>query len=62
MSRVKILLVEHDKSEAQKLRSTLEYLGYDVPYIVSTGEEAVKHVLNKSPDTDFDEHILEWRN
>jgi PAS domain S-box-containing protein len=50
MSKIKILLVEHYKSEAQKLRSTLEHLGYDVPYIVSTGDEAVKQVLNKSPD------------
>ncbi|MGB7969014.1 MAG: PAS domain S-box protein [Methanobacterium sp.] len=50
MSKIKILLVEHDKSEAKELQSTLEHLGYDVPYIVSTGEEAVKQVLNNSPD------------
>jgi PAS domain S-box-containing protein len=50
MSKIKILLVEQDKSEAQELKSTLEHLGYDVHYIVSNGEEAVKQVLNKSPD------------
>jgi CheY-like chemotaxis protein len=50
MSKIKILLVEHDTSEAKELRSTLEYFGYDVPYVVSTGEEAVKQVLKNSPD------------
>ena len=48
MSKIKILLVEHDTSEAKELRSTLEYFGYEVPYIVSTGEEAVKQVLKNS--------------
>ena len=50
MPKIKILLVEHNTSEAEELRSTLEYLGYEVPYIVSTGEEAVKQVLEESPD------------
>jgi len=50
MSKIKILLVEHDKYEAKELRSTLKSYGYDVPYIVSTGEEAVKKVLKNSPD------------
>ena len=49
MSKIKILVVEHDKSQAKELRSTLEHLGY-VPYIVSTGEKAVKQVLNNPPD------------
>ncbi len=50
MSKIKILLVEHDTSEAEELRCTLEYLGYDVPYIVSTGQQAVKQVLKNFPD------------
>ena len=50
MSKIKILLIEHDTSEAKELKSTLVYLGYDIPYIVSTAEEAVKQALKKSPD------------
>ncbi len=50
MSKIKILLIEHDTNEAKKLKSTLVHLGYDIPYIVSTAEEAVKQVLKKSPD------------
>ena len=50
MSKVKILLVEKDASEAIELKSTLENFGYDVPYIVSTVDEAKKQIVNKLPD------------
>lgn len=61
MSKIKILLVEHDTSEAEELRCTLEYLGYDVPYIVSTGQQAVKQVL-KNFQSNFNENMFYWRN
>jgi two-component system, sensor histidine kinase PdtaS len=50
MSKVKILLVEQDKSEAKELGSMLKLSGYDVPYIVSTCDEAVEQALKKSSD------------
>ena len=50
MSKIKILLIEHDINEAKELKSTLLNLGYDVHYIISKGEEAVKQALEKSPD------------
>lgn len=41
---VKILLVEDESIEALDIKSTLESFNYEVPYVASNGEEAVKRL------------------
>ena len=36
----KILLVEDENIEAMDIKRTLEFFGYEVPYIASSGDEA----------------------
>lgn len=50
MANGKILLVEDESIEALDIKSTLESFGYEVPAVVSTGEEAVKKALEIMPD------------
>jgi PAS domain S-box-containing protein len=50
MSDIKILLVEDESVEAMELKRTLEFLGYEVPYVASTAEEAVNKALEIMPD------------
>lgn len=47
---VKILLVEDESIEALDIKSTLESFNYEVPYVASNGEEAVKKALEIKPD------------
>ncbi|WP_048190318.1 histidine kinase dimerization/phosphoacceptor domain -containing protein [Methanobacterium sp. SMA-27] len=49
MSDIKILLVEDESVEAMELKRTLEFLGYEVPYIASDSEEAVNKALEIMP-------------
>ena len=42
MVNIKILLVEDENIEALDIKKTLESFGYEVPYIASYGEEAIK--------------------
>ncbi len=46
----KILLVEDESIEAMDIKRTLESLGYEVPYIATSGEEAVEKALEIMPD------------
>jgi 1,2-diacylglycerol 3-beta-glucosyltransferase len=50
MSTKKILLVEDEGMIALDLRRILENFGYEVPYIASRGEEAVKETAKIRPD------------
>ena len=46
----KILLVEDDSIEALDMKHSLKSLGYEVSYIASSGEEAIKEALSNLPD------------
>jgi PAS domain S-box-containing protein len=50
MADVKILLVEDESIEALDIKRTLESFGYEVPYVASSGEEAVEKALKIMPD------------
>jgi PAS domain S-box-containing protein len=50
MSDVKILLVEDESVEAMDIKRTLESFNYEVPYVASSGEEAVEKALAIMPD------------
>ncbi|EKQ50691.1 MAG: PAS domain S-box [Methanobacterium sp. Maddingley MBC34] len=50
MANKKILLVEDESIEAMDIKRTLESFGYEVPYIASSGEEAVEKALEIMPD------------
>lgn len=50
MAEIKILVVEDESIVAEDIRRSLQKLGYDVPSVVASGEEAVKKVEEISPD------------
>jgi CheY-like chemotaxis protein len=50
MSKNVILVVEDDSIEARDIKKILESAGYDVPEIVTSGEEALKNVSKSKPD------------
>jgi len=50
MADVKILLVEDESIEAMDIKRTLESFGYDVPAIVSSGEEVLEKIDELKPD------------
>ena len=50
MTDVKILLVEDESIEALDIKRTLESFGYEVPYVASSGEEALEKALEIMPD------------
>ncbi|MBI4813298.1 MAG: response regulator, partial [Methanobacterium sp.] len=50
MVKEKILLVEDDGIEAMDIKRTLESWGYEVPYVASSGEEAINKALEITPD------------
>ncbi len=50
MSTVKILVVEDESIVAHDLKNSVESLGYEVPAIAASGEEAVQKALELSPD------------
>ena len=50
MSKGKILIVEDESIEALDIKHALESFGYEVPYIATSGEEAVELALNIKPD------------
>lgn len=57
----KILLVEDESIEALDIKHTLESFGYEVPYVASTGEEAVKKALEIMPDLILMDIILKGK-
>lgn len=50
MSKVKVLVVEDERIVAKDIQNTLKNLGYDVPVIASTGEEAIAKTGELKPD------------
>lgn len=50
MEKVKILIVEDESIVAKDLQNRLTKLGYNVPSVVSSGEEAIKQVADNNPD------------
>lgn len=50
MDREKILVVEDESIIAMDIQMTLQSLGYDVPCVASTGEEAIAKVSKHKPD------------
>ena len=50
MSKIKILVVEDERIVAKDIQNTLKNLGYEVPSIASTGDEAVKKSGELKPD------------
>ncbi len=58
---VKILLVEDESIEAMDIKQTLESFGYEVPYVASSGEEAIEKALEIMPDLILMDIILKGR-
>ena len=50
MDKARIMVVEDEKLVALAIESCLKNLGYEVPLTVSTGEEAVRRVIDVEPD------------
>ena len=50
MSKIKILVVEDERIVAKDIQNTLRNLGYEVPAIASTGEDAVRKSGEIMPD------------
>ncbi len=50
MGKVKVLVVEDERIVAKDIQNTLKNLGYEVPAIASTGEEAIKKASEQNPD------------
>lgn len=50
MGIVKVLVVEDERIVAKDIQNTLKNLGYEVPVIASTGEEAIKKAAELKPD------------
>ncbi|CDG64136.1 MAG: two-component system, response regulator PdtaR [Methanobacterium sp.] len=50
MSKTTILVVEDERITAEDIRVGLEFAGYKVPVICSTGEDAVKQANRLEPD------------
>ncbi|BDZ71389.1 PAS domain S-box protein [Methanobacterium petrolearium] len=50
MNNIKILVVEDETITAMDVKGILESFGYQVPYIASSGEEAVTKALEIKPD------------
>jgi two-component system cell cycle sensor histidine kinase/response regulator CckA len=50
LGKVKVLVVEDERIVAKDIQNTLKNLGYDVPSIASTGEEAIRKAGEYKPD------------
>ena len=50
MVDVKILIVEDESIEAMDIKRALESFGYSVPYIASSGEDAMEKAFDIMPD------------
>jgi PAS domain S-box-containing protein len=59
MAEVKILLVEDESIEAMDIKRTLESFGYEVPYVASSGEDAIEKAPAILPDLVLMDIILD---
>ncbi|MBM4241764.1 MAG: PAS domain S-box protein, partial [Euryarchaeota archaeon] len=61
MPNEKILVVEDDSIEAMDIQRTLESMGYEVPAVASSGEEAIKKTDEIKPDLVLMDIILKGK-
>ncbi|MBW2636350.1 MAG: response regulator, partial [Deltaproteobacteria bacterium] len=59
MANVKIMVVEDEGIIAKDIRNTLKRLGYTVPVVLSTGEDAIKKTAETHPDLVLMDIVLE---
>jgi two-component system sensor histidine kinase/response regulator len=59
MTKAQILVVEDEGIVALNVQSSLESLGYDVPVVVSSGEEAIEEAERTRPDLVLMDIMLE---
>ena len=59
MTKAEILVVEDEGIVALNVQSSLESLGYDVPVVVASGEEAIKEAEKARPDLVLMDIMLE---
>ena len=50
MAKTQVLVVEDERITARNIQNKLEKLGYDVPVVASSGEEAIKRTAETRPD------------
>ncbi len=50
MAKKQILIVEDESIVAKDIKNTLEMMGYEVPFIISSGEEAIDKLDEFTPD------------
>ncbi len=50
MSEIKIVLVNDEKTDAMDIKRSLKSLNYHVPFVASSGEEALSKILEIMPD------------
>ena len=53
MENTKIFIVDDEEVEATDIKNALEALGYNVPYIAQTGDDAVDETSKIMPDLLF---------
>ncbi len=61
MTKARILVVENEGIVSMDIRNTLESLGYNVPAIASSGEEAIKKAEEAQPDLVLMEIVLKGK-
>ncbi|MBM4242078.1 MAG: PAS domain S-box protein, partial [Euryarchaeota archaeon] len=61
MPKAKILIVEDDAIEAMDIQRTLESMGYEVPTVASSGEDAIKKTAKINPDLILMDIILKGK-
>ncbi|MEA2083146.1 MAG: response regulator [Thermodesulfobacteriota bacterium] len=59
MGKARILIVEDEGVVAKDIKNTLENLGYHVPGVASSGEEAIKNAMEMHPDLALMDIVLE---
>jgi len=59
MANEKVMVVEDEKVMATSIQDFLEYSGYSVPAVVSSGEDAIKRARELSPDLVLMDIVLE---
>ena len=59
MTKARILVVEDEGIVALNIQSSLESLGYDVPVVVASGEEAIEEAERTRPDLVLMDIMLE---
>ena len=61
MEQAKILVVEDENIVAMDIQNSLKSLGYAVPAVVSSGEDAIKTAADTYPDLVLMDIVLEGR-